>query len=305
LFNLTKIIIFGAARSGTDYLAKLLCQHFDLNYIGEQNDIWRAASGNKPSDFVPFSEVTSESLDAARTAFDLLLENTSSGRPVLEKTPANTLRPDLVYSVFPNAKYIHLVRDGRDVVVSALKKYQGDTRKITQNSDNSSGSIDGFLSNVRYKLSRGITVSQIISNWRHYLNSSLNQLGIKKHLWGPKFPGWSELIKSATDLEVAAYQWKMSVNITMSFLASKPELDLLTVRFENLLLEPEKVADELTQFLALEPKEDANDLQEKEISPYGWKQSLSSEQLDMVSSLIEHELQMLGYEPSHAYKHIK
>ncbi len=38
-----------------------------------------------------------------------------------DKTPLNTLYLDWIGSVFPNSKFIHLIRDGRDVVSSYLK----------------------------------------------------------------------------------------------------------------------------------------------------------------------------------------
>ena len=39
-----------------------------------------------------------------------------------DKTPLNTLYLDRIKSVFPNAKYIHIVRDGCDVVSSYLRE---------------------------------------------------------------------------------------------------------------------------------------------------------------------------------------
>jgi hypothetical protein len=38
-----------------------------------------------------------------------------------DKTPINTLHLDSIYPIFKNANYIHLIRDGRDVVSSLLK----------------------------------------------------------------------------------------------------------------------------------------------------------------------------------------
>ena len=38
-----------------------------------------------------------------------------------DKSPKNTYKLDDIHSVFPNAKYIHIIRHGADVVHSFLK----------------------------------------------------------------------------------------------------------------------------------------------------------------------------------------
>jgi len=42
---------------------------------------------------------------------------------VLEKTCANSLRVGFVDEIFPDAKYIHIVRDGRDLACSAGERW--------------------------------------------------------------------------------------------------------------------------------------------------------------------------------------
>lgn len=42
-----------------------------------------------------------------------------------DKTPAYIHHLDLIHELFPNAKYIYLVRDGRDVAISVIKSYFG------------------------------------------------------------------------------------------------------------------------------------------------------------------------------------
>lgn len=46
----------------------------------------------------------------------------SSARVWGEKTPRNLLYADLIAKIYPDAKFIHVVRDGRDVVSSILEK---------------------------------------------------------------------------------------------------------------------------------------------------------------------------------------
>jgi hypothetical protein len=56
----------------------------------------------------------------------------AQGKPrFCEKTPANEMRLPFVLEVFPDAKLIHVVRDGRQVAVSARRKFCGNVDKIT------------------------------------------------------------------------------------------------------------------------------------------------------------------------------
>src|SRR5699024_6585477 len=48
----------------------------------------------------------------------------SNGGVLVEKTVSNALRPDFVERVLPGARYILLIRDGRDVVESSYRMWQ-------------------------------------------------------------------------------------------------------------------------------------------------------------------------------------
>jgi hypothetical protein len=224
------------------------------------------------------------------------------GATTLEKTPANTLRPELVYRTFPSAKYIHIIRDGRDVILSATKKYRGDTRKITQGNQVNERPVRRLMRDIQYKLSRGLRPSDIVGNFSYYWSSAIRRLGMGSYLWGPKYPGWRYLVKHASSAEVAAYQWKLSVNTMLNFIASKPELNIITVRYEDLLTQPEIELKKLAFFLDYEFSQPVAQSQENGVIPYGWKGSMPDDMLTEVSSLIEHDLQILGYQPS--YKHV-
>ena len=50
----------------------------------------------------------------------MLLTRTSNGRRWIDQTPANTLVVDRLAEMFPGARFLHILRDGRRVVHSMI-----------------------------------------------------------------------------------------------------------------------------------------------------------------------------------------
>lgn len=116
------IVVLGAARSGTTWLHRLLSAHPAVagTEVGETwlfpdvVPVWDALAERVPH----------EPLVAAVRAFcDRLLaamrdrENATAGH-VCEKTPATVWRLPMMAELYPDAHYVHIVRDGRDAALS-------------------------------------------------------------------------------------------------------------------------------------------------------------------------------------------
>jgi hypothetical protein len=127
------IFIIGAPRSGTSILAWSLAQHTEL-YTENESDIFfyllkdgqleRAFEiaisrpdgswlANHQIDLVQFLAYLGLGLNALFTA-------TSSGLRWVDQTPANTIVVDRLAEMFPGARFLHLLRDGRRVVHSMI-----------------------------------------------------------------------------------------------------------------------------------------------------------------------------------------
>lgn len=117
---------------------ELICapQETDLfeSYLGPWRETWAAqlAESSKPGvrrRGLP-SVLTTEAFSALlrRTAVDIYggaLQAKPSARVLLDKEPSNTYRTDLIAAVFPEARFIHVLRDGRDVASSLLAARSG------------------------------------------------------------------------------------------------------------------------------------------------------------------------------------
>ena len=118
------VIILGAARSGTRLLRSLVAsgeQHAEVPY--DVNYIWRFGNESCPDDCLAASTVN----DQLRAFVHRRLAKCAHAKPdqpIVEKTVSNVLRIPFVQSIYPEAKYVFLMRNGRDVIESAYRCWQ-------------------------------------------------------------------------------------------------------------------------------------------------------------------------------------
>lgn len=110
--------VIGCARSGTSILGELVASHPRVKYIFEAIKIWEFG-GMGEYDSHRLTEL--HATDAVKKHVREYFENQSQGADfVVEKNPRNSLRIPYVHAIFPDAKFIYIVRDGRDVACSLV-----------------------------------------------------------------------------------------------------------------------------------------------------------------------------------------
>jgi hypothetical protein len=128
------IFIIGCGRSGTTLLGELLSLHRDVKYFYEPYDLWAAIE--PATDVVGlYSHADAHCLlDAGdvtattRARFSRLMP--ASPRLVtVEKSPINALRIGFLDALSPDARYVHIVRDGVDVARS-IQRMAAVTRRM-------------------------------------------------------------------------------------------------------------------------------------------------------------------------------
>ncbi|MGN6473297.1 MAG: sulfotransferase family protein [Mycobacteriales bacterium] len=124
------IVVLGAGRSGTTWLHRLLSAH-PLVAGTETGETWLF------TDVAPIwaDAVRSQAGDGAvlsgmREFCDNLLvtmrdRESSDATHVCEKTPTTVWRLPVVGQMYPDASYVHVVRDGRDVAASLARTWTG------------------------------------------------------------------------------------------------------------------------------------------------------------------------------------
>lgn len=110
--------IIGCARSGTSILGELIASHPQVKYVFEASQIWELGGmGENESHRLTAQAATPQVKAQIRAWFE---SQASGANIVVEKNPRNSLRVPYVKEIFPEAKFIHIVRDGRDVACSLV-----------------------------------------------------------------------------------------------------------------------------------------------------------------------------------------
>ena len=110
--------VVGSARSGTSILGELIASHPEVKYIFEAHSIWEiAGAGINDGHRYTADYATDDVKEQIRNWFQ---EQSQSAAMVVEKNPRNILRVPFIRALFPEAKIIHIVRDGRDVACSMV-----------------------------------------------------------------------------------------------------------------------------------------------------------------------------------------
>jgi hypothetical protein len=130
------IFVVGCPRSGTTLVGRCLGSHPDVAVADESlflldlGRIYRNLFlGRNKRNWAPLSEYIEEdelirtSRSFADSVFSALLRKTGRTRYV-DHTPWYALQMDFISLLFPEAKFIHLIRDGRDVALSLNRAYE-------------------------------------------------------------------------------------------------------------------------------------------------------------------------------------
>lgn len=280
------VIIIGAARSGTNMLRDMLT---NIDGVGtwpcdEINYIWRYGNALAPHDQLTAEHAKTRTVKYIRRSFLSMAERTGS-RILIEKTCANSLRVEFVNRVVPEAKYILVVRDGRDVVLSAMKRWTAPLE------------LSYLLKKVPFVPWRDLPQYAASYLWhRIYRQFSSDK---RLRTWGPRFVGMQELAARLPLDELCAHQWRQSIELATQALSSIPTHRVHVLRYEEIATNPGKSLDGVLQFLNVNI---SNTLRQHIIgtirtdSVAGWKHKMSVEQLGRISRIIGGTLSDLGYD---------
>ena len=129
------VFIIGSPRSGTSILAWSLAEHSEL-WTEAESDIFfyllkdahleRAYETSVARTDAEGSWLRNHGVELEQflahlgLGLNVLLTSTSNGRRWIDQTPANTLVVDRLAEMFPGARFVHVLRDGRRVVHSMI-----------------------------------------------------------------------------------------------------------------------------------------------------------------------------------------
>lgn len=217
------LVVIGAARSGTKFLQSILAASSHCAAISyDLNHVWRIGQSNCPHDSLRAEACTDATMRRIRHELNRLGKlagGRSDAEVLVEKTVSNALRVLLVDRVLPDAKFVHLVRDGRDVVPSALRCWNA-------------------RPHLRYLGAKLRTFSSASApyaasfGWNWLRGQMSGRPGVR--VWGPRYPGIAQDVRCTPLHVVCARQWKACVASASEAFEQLPTDRVHTLRYEDL-----------------------------------------------------------------------
>lgn len=277
------IIVIGAPRSGTKMLRELLKVHPKIDgALYEKERIWCYNNTDRINRSLTQEQLSPETADFIRDHYQQELFK-SGCKWVVDKSVANTLRVKYIRRLFPQSPIIHIVRDGRDAVCSAIKRWEkpADYQYILRNRAFPIVEIPFFLKRqLKWKIEKMTNGTEHVK-W-----------------WGPQFDDKDKLVDKYSLIELCGIQWSRCVEAALSGLQSQDEKSYLTVRYENIVTQPIEAMRQVFHFLRLNISSKMREKTGKYVSISSlerWKQDLSKEDLNNLYHQIGSTLVKLGY----------
>jgi Sulfotransferase family len=213
------VFIIGCGRSGTTIFGKTLSAHREITYLNEprhlwydaypQSDIWTDKARSRNGKLV-FTAADFDKKKSRRLSRNFRFETLRSKKPVLvEKLPINNFRLELIHAMFPDARFIHIHRNGIEVAKSI--------EKICNNG--------GWFAANSYK-------------WEKLVELALSQEETK-HL--------PDLCSNFFDQGLL--EWRLSTEAAVSFLESLPSTRFLEFSYNQLLDDTSKTISRVLEFI--------------------------------------------------------
>ena len=279
------VIVVGSPRSGTTALGEMLEIHSTLHGLVEPRLTWRYGNDGKSDVFRP-EDATPAIIAHIRRTFARHVREAGRSR-LLEKTPSNALRVEFVRRVFPDAKIIHIVRNGIDSSLSIRSFWEKAAHgiKIVRK-----GAFSQRLKEIR--------PSQV----PHYALEAMRRMAprpftsaIGKNMWGPRLPGMRGMLRDLELLEVCALQWRTCVETAKHAGANLSSDHYFEFKLEEL---NRAKFDELLDFADLASEKELIENFEAKFQPdlaQGRRNDAAEEDIETILRWITPTMQWLGY----------
>ena len=224
---------------------------------------------------------------------------------VVDKSPRNSLKIPFIRKIFPEACFIHILRDGRDVTLSIHKEWL--RRKQL---------VDDPSQSNRFKYAKAVKVWYRWLGRQPMLRDKLRAIWFEtnghffdrsKHLnwtrwngavgWGPRFKNWERVFDEKSNLEFNAYQWLKCVESIRDSWDVIPQEKRLDIRYEKMIGGGSQAITKIISFLGFEATDRfLSSLPVLKKGNYNkWQQEFSKNQIDDISSILNPMLNKLGY----------
>jgi hypothetical protein len=291
--------LIGSPRSGTTILENILNCHGSIAELYEPYYLWERYFNVNDSDVWDRKDLTAGAMAAVRREFAIFAGK--SGKPVvLDKSPLHVYNIPIIRKIFPGARWIHIVRDGRDVTLSINREWEK-RRHLVMERDylslfRTAGTMLGRQPFFRFRLLAVLhELSRMASvNPCHYLNKSRWK---GRPGWGPRFSGWERYLEENPVIRFNAMQWVSCVAAARAFRGKIPPEQYIEIRYEDLLTSPQTTLSRILTFMGC-PVSDGFFSRIPALVPDNfnkWKKQMTLDQLQAVEPVLFPMLRAYGY----------
>jgi hypothetical protein len=292
--------IIGSPRSGTTILENILNCHPAIAEWYEPYYLWNQYFSNFESDIWDSEQLTPEVKKRVRIEFKKF-SKLAKKSIVLDKSPGHGFNLRIIQSIFPDAKWIHIIRDGRDVTLSIQKEWtrrkkmveKKDFRRLMHVAKNMLQRQPFWkyrLMAIFYELKNNLSIRPT-----NYLNKSKwgGEVG-----WGPRFEAWQQFLQTHSELEFNAMQWVKSVEAVHQNWSILSEENKIEVSYEDLLINTYDTLADVLAMLNVEADQHFFDiipkLKNKNFNK--WKSEFSENQINTIKPILAPLIKKLGYD---------
>ena len=289
------IFIVGSPRSGTTLTGKILNSHPDIATWFVPYFMWEKPFRHNIDDVLTEKDATPKVIQYIRESFRYFKHKTGA-KYVIDQSPRNSLRISFIRKIFPEAKFIHVIREPKDAILSIKKEWQ---KRIDIYHSDHTGRLSERIRNIWKPFQDLVGLQPVL---RHKIKAVLFELyGFSLNAeqqynrkrwngkvgWGPRFQGWSEKIEALTLLEFNACQWKACVSDIIEHLPEDPEKTML-LKYETLLGHPQNEIARLLSFIDINFR-----FEELVNSPHlmrenynKWRKALRPDEVEAIHSIL-------------------
>lgn len=298
------VFIVGSPRSGTTILGELLDKHHHISQWYEPYFVWDRFFRTAPDD-----ERTEA--DASLEVRKWIYRNFSDYKTkkkcavLIDKSPRNSLKIPFILKIFPQAKFLHLLRDGRDATLSINKEWLR-RQNIIRNPLSEGRFNYGAAYQIIYKFLGRQTFlkDKLRALWfethGHLINKEkhLNRLRWRGNIgWGPRFKHWERIYEQSSLLQFNAFQWLHCIKRIETHFSLIQANCRLIVCYEDLIQKPRQTITKIFDFLGLNAsKAFFESLPELKADNFNkWKTEFSKEDLKEIRPILSNQLKKLSY----------
>jgi len=278
------IFIVGAPRSGKKMTSEVLARAADVRaFPYEINCLWRVGHRDYPWDTLSPEMMSPAIRKKIQAAFSAEAAASGCSR-IVDRTDHNIVRLEYVRAAFPDCRIIHVVRDARGSVASAIKR----RRKAIQ--------MRFFMDKASYVPREDLLYYGI----RYALDIAQARCGKHRYrkFWGVRTPVAKQFASHPSLAVKCAIQWSESIRHGLASCRELPPENYLMVRYEDLVRNPQIECRKVLEFADLPWNNAMDDWIGSNVfrdSLTLWKQDLSNEQLALIYPHVDDLMTELGY----------